>query len=199
LQIWKHKLIAGAWVSRWIRGNMAEKEKSKGHLRNNFIILWLAIVLLLAIGGGCLKDNPLQIIQIQQSSEIVYWHSEDDFSYDWTITITVHNSDDDIAAGRTQLVVSLYAASDKYDTKQVDDLAPLTSGRDANYVLHFMIGQKYGWHRAIEATLYLDGKQVDRVVQGIPQEAGPHLSNEAQRAESQNRWQACRGEGERHL
>lgn len=128
------------------------------------IVLILLLILTLIIGTiGCTDGKPLRIVQTEKRSTTIYWNSLEDYLLNWRINITIHNHGRDIEAGRTRLIVNLYDANGRYATEQQDDLGLLTSGWDATFSLYFSIDENYGPDTYGEATIYLDGEQVDKV------------------------------------
>lgn len=108
--------------------------------------------------------KPLEITGYEKSSQTVYHNSVNDYLLHWTIEIDVE-AREDIDAGRARLVVNLYDDSGRYDTWQIDDLGPISSGGEATYSLNFTIDEGYsGSNNYGEAILHLDGEQVDKVI-----------------------------------
>ena len=141
---------------------------SKKKLAGIIVACVIAIIVIVII-ATCIPPTtgvkPLEITRIEKTSVTVYYHSYHDFLLSWTIKVTIQNDGDDVEAGRARLVVSLYDSNGRYDTKQIDDLGPLTSGWDADFQVNFLINQEYGTEgEYAEVTLYLDGKQVDKAV-----------------------------------
>ncbi len=110
------------------------------------------------------ESDYLHITRVEKSSQTLHWDSASDYRLLWTIKVTVNSGSENIAAGRTKLVVSLFDSNGRYDTQQQDDLGPLTKGWDANYSLNFIIDQNYGSNNYAEVILYLDDKEADNAV-----------------------------------
>lgn len=141
---------------------------SKKKLAGVIVACVIAIIVIVIIATGILPTTgvkPLKITRIEKTSTTLYYHSYQDFLLSWTIKVTIQNDRSDVEAGRARLVVSLYDSNGRYDTKQIDDLGPLTSGWGGDFQVNFFIDQKYGTQgEYAEVTLYLDGKQVDKAV-----------------------------------
>lgn len=142
-------------------------------MRKIVIIILVVIVLacLGSIGYGAWRlvnlksgSDYLHITRVEKSSQTLHWNSVNDYKLLWIIKVTVNSGSEDIAAGRTKLVVNLFDSNGRYDTQQRDDLGPLTKGWEADYSLNFIVDQNYGSNQYAEVILYLDGKQVDKAV-----------------------------------
>ena len=146
------------------------EERKTGRIWRIVTIVGIVAALLIVLGWQLLSEpgtgaKPLKITRVEKTSTTLYYHSYQDFALSWTIKVTIQNDGDDVEAGRVRLVVSLYDSNGRYDTKQIDDLGPLTSGWDADFSVNFLINQEYrGEGKYAEVTLYLDGKQVDKAV-----------------------------------
>lgn len=136
------------------------------------LVLLLASMLVAGVacsGNGNVEPTPTPTLQMQitrweKSSRTIEYKSVDDYILQWTIKIDVRVSED-IDAGRARLVVSLYDDSGRYTTEQIDDLGPLSYGWGGTYDLYLWIDEGWGRNnRYGEAILYLDGKEVDKVV-----------------------------------
>lgn len=129
------------------------------------IIIACTIAIIVVIVLVIPTPTPLKITRVEKTSVTLYYHSYQDFLLSWTIKVSIQNDGGDVEAGRARLVVSLYDTNGRYDTKQIDDLGPLTSGWDADFQVNFLINQEYGTEgEYAEVTLYLDGKEVDKAV-----------------------------------
>ena len=129
------------------------------------IIVACTIAIILVIVIVIPTHTPLKITRVEKTSVTLYYHSYQDFLLSWTIKVEIQNDGDDVEAGRARLVVSLYDTNGRYDTKQIDDLGPLTSDWDADFQVNFLINQEYGTEGDYaEVTLYLDGKEVDKAI-----------------------------------
>jgi hypothetical protein len=129
------------------------------------IIVACTIAIIVVIVLVIPTRTPLKITRVEKTSVTLYYQSYQDFQLSWTIKGSIQNDGDDVEAGRARLVVSLYDTNGRYDTKQIDDLGPLTSGWDADFQVNFLINQEYGTEgEYAEVTLYLDGKGVDKAV-----------------------------------
>ena len=139
------------------------------------IVITILVVIVLAclgcIGYGAWRlvnsisgSDHLHITRVEKSSLTIYWNSVNDYKLLWTIKVTVNSGSEDIASGRTKLVINLFDSNGRYDTEQKDDLGILTKGWEADYRLNFIVDQNYGSNQYAEVILYLDGKQVDNAV-----------------------------------
>lgn len=148
------------------------KDKCKKGVNMRKIVILICAVIILAclgsIGYGSWRlvnlktqSDYLHITRVEKSSQTIYWHSVDDYRLLWTIKVTVNSGSENIDAGRTKLVISLFDSNGQYNTRQKDDLGPLTRGWEADYSLTFIIDQNYDSNQYAEVILYLDGKQVD--------------------------------------
>lgn len=134
-----------------------------------FVVIVLASLGSLGYAGWRLANiktgsDYLHITRVEKSSQTLNWNSASDYRLLWTIKVTVNSGNENIAAGRTKLVVNLFDSNGRYATQQKDDLGPFTKDWDANYSLNFIIDQRYGSNQYAEAILYLDGKEVDNAV-----------------------------------
>ena len=135
------------------------------------VILVCVVIVLASLGYASWRlvnikteSDYLHITRVEKSSQTLLWNSVSDYRLLWTIQVTVNSGSENIAAGRTKLVISLFDSNGRYGTEQKDDLGPLTSGWEANYSLNFIVDQSYGSNEYAEVILYLDDKEVDNAV-----------------------------------